>query len=191
MGMTFVTYRILNDLTLIFNRGVTSLLAASFFSKGHLDECLVISDSMAVQPSTYFTCSLHQSFKVCKVNKDKTLAKNSSPFGTTIQFKTNLMVKQGDRDVILQELTQKEKLCKEQEQELERYRECDPEVLENMQKETVMAKEGANRWTDNVFTIKSWCVRKFGLEEKMIDKNFGIPEDFDYVEQIEIQFAKM
>lgn len=48
MGMTFVTYRILNDLTLIFNRGVTSLLAASFFSKGHLDECLVISDSMAV-----------------------------------------------------------------------------------------------------------------------------------------------
>jgi len=88
----------------------------------------------------------------------------------------------GDRDAILQELMQKEKLCKEQEQELERYRECDPEVLENMQKETVMAKEGANRWTDNVFTIKSWCVRKFGLEEKMIDKNFGIPEDFDYVE---------
>lgn len=88
----------------------------------------------------------------------------------------------GDRDAILQELMQKEKLCKEQEQELERYRECDPEVLENMQKETVMAKEGANRWTDNIFTIKSWCVRKFGLEEKMIDKNFGIPEDFDYVE---------
>jgi len=93
-----------------------------------------------------------------------------------------LTVKQGDRDAILQELMQKEKLCKELEKELERYRECDPEVLENMQKETVMAKEGANRWTDNVFTIKSWCVRKFGLEEKMIDKNFGIPEDFDYVE---------
>jgi len=90
--------------------------------------------------------------------------------------------KTDDRESILQELAQKEKLCKELEKELERYRECDPEVLENIQKETVMAKEGANRWTDNVFTIKSWCVRKFGLEEKMIDKNFGIPEDFDYVE---------
>lgn len=87
-----------------------------------------------------------------------------------------------DRETILQELAQQEKLCKELEKELERYRECDPEVLENMQKETLMAKEGANRWTDNVFTIKSWCVRKFGLEEKMIDKNFEIPEDFDYVE---------
>lgn len=87
-----------------------------------------------------------------------------------------------DRETILQELAQQEKLCKELEKELERYRECDPEVLENMQKETLMAKEGANRWTDNVFTIKSWCVRKFGLEEKLIDKNFEIPEDFDYVE---------
>ena len=94
----------------------------------------------------------------------------------------HLIVTQDDRDTILKELKQKETLCKEQEKELERYRECDPEVLENMQKETVMAKEGANRWTDNVFTIKSWCVRKFGLEEKMIDKNFGIPEDFDYME---------
>lgn len=84
--------------------------------------------------------------------------------------------------MILEELTQKEKLCKELEQELERYRECDPEVLENLQKETLMSKEGANRWTDNVFTIKSWCERKFGLEKKMIDKSFGIPEDFDNVE---------
>lgn len=87
-----------------------------------------------------------------------------------------------ERNLILEELTQKEKLCKELEQELERYRECDPELLENLQKETLMSKEGTNRWTDNVFTIKSWCERKFGLEKKMIDKSFGIPEDFDYVE---------
>lgn len=103
-------------------------------------------------------------------------------WNTEIIMCYRLIVTQDDRDTILKELTQKETLCKEQEKELERYRECDPEVLENMQKETVMAKEGANRWTDNVFTIKSWCVRKFGLEEKMIDKNFGIPEDFDYME---------
>lgn len=53
-----------------------------------------------------------------------------------------------------------------------------------------MVKEGVNRWIDNIFIIKFWCVRKFGLEEKMIDKNFGILEDFDYVEQIEIQLFK-
>ena len=89
---------------------------------------------------------------------------------------------QDERDAILKELAQKETSYTELEKELERYRECDPEVLENMKKETLMAKDGANRWTDNVFTIKSWCVKKFGLEEKMIDQNFGIPEDFDYLE---------
>ncbi|XP_068750354.1 meiotic nuclear division protein 1 homolog [Montipora capricornis] len=90
--------------------------------------------------------------------------------------------KSDDRDTILEELAQKENLCNKLEKELEKYKECDPEVLENIKKETVMAKEGVDRWTDNVFTIKSWCVKKFGLEEKMIDKNFGIPEDFDYME---------
>lgn len=35
---------------------------------------------------------------------------------------------------------------------------------------------------DNIFAIKSWAKRKFGFEENKIDKNFGIPEDFDYID---------
>ena len=31
--------------------------------------------------------------------------------------------------------------------ELEKYRECDPEVMEKMKEETQTAKEAANRWT--------------------------------------------
>lgn len=82
----------------------------------------------------------------------------------------------------MKELAEKELLHKEMETELERLKECDPEVLESMKKETLIAREATNRWTDNVFTIKSWCVKKFGVEQKTIDKNFGIPEDFDYVD---------
>lgn len=29
--------------------------------------------------------------------------------------------------------------------------------------------------------MKSWCKNKFGVEESQIDKQFGIPEDFDYI----------
>ena len=36
--------------------------------------------------------------------------------------------------------------------------------------------------SDNVFAIKSWAKRKFNLDEKMLNKQFEIPEDFDYVE---------
>lgn len=41
--------------------------------------------------------------------------------------------------------------------------------------------DAANRWTENVFAVKSWCKSKFGCEESVIDQQFGIPEDFDYL----------
>jgi hypothetical protein len=31
--------------------------------------------------------------------------------------------------------------------ELEKYKECDPEVMEQMKKEAIIAREAANRWT--------------------------------------------
>ena len=42
-------------------------------------------------------------------------------------------------------------------------------------------EEGSNFLTDNVFAVKSWCKNKFGLDDSAIDKQFSIPEDFDYV----------
>ena len=76
----------------------------------------------------------------------------------------------------------KEKESKELASKLERLRECDPEVLQEMQQKTQIAKESANRWTDNVFSVKSWCKRKFAIEESAINKNFSIPEELDYLE---------
>ena len=35
--------------------------------------------------------------------------------------------------------------------ELERYRECDPEVIEEVKQETKTAKEAANRWTGRLY----------------------------------------
>ena len=34
---------------------------------------------------------------------------------------------------------------------------------------------------ENVFSMKSWCKGKFSVEESELDKQFGIPDDFDYV----------
>ncbi|XP_026798723.3 meiotic nuclear division protein 1 homolog [Pangasianodon hypophthalmus] len=66
--------------------------------------------------------------------------------------------------------------------ELEKYKECDPEVVEEMRKENVTAKEAVSRWTDNVFAIKSWAKRKFSLDDNRLDKAFEIPENFDYLD---------
>lgn len=37
-------------------------------------------------------------------------------------------------------------------------------------------------FTDNVFSIKSWTKKKFAFDDSRINKAFGIPEDFDYMD---------
>lgn len=37
-------------------------------------------------------------------------------------------------------------------------------------------------FSDNIFSIKSWTKKKFAFDEKSINKAFGIPEDFDYLD---------
>ncbi|XP_071986231.1 meiotic nuclear division protein 1 homolog [Engystomops pustulosus] len=66
--------------------------------------------------------------------------------------------------------------------ELEKYKECDPDVIDEIRKANKVAKEAINRWTDNIFSVKSWAKKKFGFEESKIDKTFGIPEEFDYID---------
>ncbi|XP_068178374.1 meiotic nuclear division protein 1 homolog [Antennarius striatus] len=66
--------------------------------------------------------------------------------------------------------------------ELEKYRECDPEVVKEMRNSNVVAKAAVSRWTDNIFSIKSWTKKKFSFDDRQIYKAFGIPEDFDYID---------
>uniref|UniRef100_A0A3P9M8U3 Meiotic nuclear division protein 1 homolog n=1 Tax=Oryzias latipes TaxID=8090 RepID=A0A3P9M8U3_ORYLA len=66
--------------------------------------------------------------------------------------------------------------------ELDQYRECDPQVVEDMRKSNAVAKEAISRWTDNVFAIKSWTKKKFAFDDSRINKAFGIPDDFDYMD---------
>ena len=43
------------------------------------------------------------------------------------------------------------------------------------------AKAAADRWTDNVWACKSYCVEKFGKEPGEMDQMMGIPDGFDYL----------
>ncbi|KAI9285793.1 meiotic nuclear division protein 1 [Umbelopsis sp. AD052] len=71
---------------------------------------------------------------------------------------------------------------KANEEELLRFRECDPTVLCAKDKAARAAKEAANRWTDNIFTIQSHCVDKFGIERSEFNRNFGISDEFDNIQ---------
>ncbi len=48
--------------------------------------------------------------------------------------------------------------------------------------DTKDAKLSINRWTDNIFSLESFVKNKMNVDPATFRKNFGIPEDFDYVE---------
>jgi hypothetical protein len=50
------------------------------------------------------------------------------------------------------------------------------------EEKTRTAQEAANRWTDNVFCIRTWAQRKMNCVLSELDKAFGIPTDLDYLE---------
>ncbi|XP_071770602.1 meiotic nuclear division protein 1 homolog [Centroberyx gerrardi] len=87
-----------------------------------------------------------------------------------------------DRSSLLKELQALREERAQLQAELEKYRECDPGVIEEIRKSNIVAKDAVSRWTDNVFAIKSWAKRKFAFDDSRIDKAFGIPEDFDYMD---------
>lgn len=63
--------------------------------------------------------------------------------------------------------------------ELARFSACDPEVLKAKAEKSKLAKDAANRWTDNIFSIKSFCQKKFegSYNETNFNRMFNIPPD--------------
>eukprot|EP00591_Stephanopyxis_turris_P014503 CAMPEP_0195539778 /NCGR_PEP_ID=MMETSP0794_2-20130614/50232_1 /TAXON_ID=515487 /ORGANISM="Stephanopyxis turris, Strain CCMP 815" /LENGTH=213 /DNA_ID=CAMNT_0040673827 /DNA_START=123 /DNA_END=764 /DNA_ORIENTATION=+ len=66
--------------------------------------------------------------------------------------------------------------------ELESLKENDPQALADLEKELILCKEAANRWTDNIFECKSFLTKKRGMSSKEACKILGITSDFDYPE---------
>lgn len=85
------------------------------------------------------------------------------------------------REQLVKEL---EELANEQanvDAELKKYEDSDPEVLEQLQNEKKTFVDAANRWTDNLFALQSWCKNTFNIGTDQLNKNFGIPEELDYI----------
>jgi len=88
-----------------------------------------------------------------------------------------------ERTALLEELSRLREKKAGLEAEVQKYRDSDPELIENLKREIQMSKDSANRWTDNIFSLHSWIQKKFpAIEIKDLNKQFGIPEDIDYVD---------
>ena len=61
---------------------------------------------------------------------------------------------QDERTALLGQLAEAENLRKKNLDELKRYKECDPTLLEAKEKAAAIALESANRWTGRIVTYQ-------------------------------------
>ena len=65
--------------------------------------------------------------------------------------------------------------------QLDAVRLNDPEQIEQIQKQAKVNLDSANRWTDNIWGVKSYLVKKKGMSGKEVDKQLCIDANFDYL----------
>lgn len=87
-----------------------------------------------------------------------------------------------ERTASLRELANlREKEAKLNEQ-IQVWKKNDPSVLREIEKRSEIAKNAANRWTDNIWTFESYLVKKRNIDRKAVKKLLKITDAFDYVE---------
>ncbi|CAO3671708.1 unnamed protein product [Rhizopus stolonifer] len=87
-----------------------------------------------------------------------------------------------ERESLLKELKELKSTHADLEKEIMKYKENDPVLHEKKEKAAKAAKEAANRWTENIWEIESYCVNNFNMERSVFKQSFDIPEDFDVLD---------
>ncbi|KAG0203997.1 Meiotic nuclear division protein 1 [Mortierella sp. GBA30] len=83
------------------------------------------------------------------------------------------------RRELMAKLVEAEAFDNELQKELKQYSDSDPTLLEAQKRYSQVAKEAANRWTENIFTFQSYCIDKFNVDRQEFNRNFGISDEMD------------
>ncbi|XP_021202503.2 meiotic nuclear division protein 1 homolog [Bombyx mandarina] len=87
-----------------------------------------------------------------------------------------------ERIKILSSLEDLQKQEASYKRELQKYRESDPEYIAQLRREITELKTASNRWTENVYILKSYIKNSFQIDIDALEENFNIPKDMDYIE---------
>ncbi|KAI9281017.1 meiotic nuclear division protein 1 [Sporodiniella umbellata] len=87
-----------------------------------------------------------------------------------------------ERESLLKELEELKATHQALQTELATYQDNDPVLHAKKEKAAQVAKEAANRWTENIWEIESYCVNRFHMERSVFKKSFDIPDDFDVLD---------
>ncbi|GAB0493485.1 hypothetical protein MMPV_004768 [Pyropia vietnamensis] len=87
------------------------------------------------------------------------------------------------RDAFLAQLATDETAVAALKKQVAEQAASDPERLRELATATTTAREAANRWTDNVDTLRRYVNDKFGMDTADFARQFGVPADMEYLEE--------
>ncbi|XP_017777527.1 PREDICTED: meiotic nuclear division protein 1 homolog [Nicrophorus vespilloides] len=151
-----------------------------------VDDGLVETDKIG--SSIYFWAFPSQALNIHKKklkNIEQNLQKTQEQLKTTTEAVGNIQINSNDEEEKKKLLEKIIDLQVEKQYLANKLTKCqnnDKEMFESQKNEIKDIKLAANRWTDNIFQLKTWCRDRFMIESSVIDKQFGIPEELDYVE---------
>ncbi|KAL7093713.1 hypothetical protein ACP275_11G056800 [Erythranthe tilingii] len=90
-----------------------------------------------------------------------------------------------ERETALGDLKAIQQKYNELKDEIAQYSDNDPATFEAMKKAIEVAHASANRWTDNIFTLRQWCSNNFPQAKEQLESLYnevGITDDIDYLE---------
>ncbi|KAI3422889.1 uncharacterized protein J3R85_011626 [Psidium guajava] len=90
-----------------------------------------------------------------------------------------------EREEALRNLKKVEEKYNELKDEMAEYADNDPAAFEAMKNAILVAHAAANRWTDNIFTLRQWCSNNFPEAKEQLEHMYqevGITDDLDYLE---------
>lgn len=82
----------------------------------------------------------------------------------------------------MSEFVQLKKQKKKAEEEISVWKQNDPAILDKIEEKVKIAKDAANRWTDNIWAIESYLVKKKNMDKKQVKKFLKLTDSFDYLE---------
>lgn len=87
-----------------------------------------------------------------------------------------------ERDELLAEYNKLKSKVTEIEANKKHNEECSVSEYKSFIKEIKETKEKINKLTDDIFTMQGYVSKKYGMDRKDFNKNFGIDDEMDYVQ---------
>ena len=166
-------------------KGISSMVVKEILQE--LCDCDLIS-SDKIGNGNFYWCFPSEAYNRRKVQEDK-YNEMINEYENEIQKIQNEIDElepgredSDERNELNEEIQQIQNEINDLNSEINKYNKLNPEGIKEKQRLSIVAFEAANRWTDNIFNLKTWCTNKFNLPSSDFDKSFEIPEYFDYLE---------